>query len=135
MKSSKGFLLLEVIVSIVIITSGLLFVIRVYSTARYAIQRSRVLFESGLLMESQMFEFEEKGRIESDFKYGKQFANDSPYSWAIKTQELPMDQVLKSKLNLNIVTLEISRHRDREENRSYVSKYFLTTYLNNMKNE
>ena len=123
------------IVSIVIITSGLLFVMRVYSTARYAIQRSLVLFESGLLLESGMFEFEEKGKIESDLKDGKQFSRESGYSWLIKTEELPKDPVLGQKLDLDIVTLEVSRHRDREERKSYVSKYFLTTYLNDKKNK
>ncbi len=127
--------MLEVIVSIVIITSGLLFVMRVYSTARYAIQRSLVLFESGLLLESGMFEFEEKGKIERDLKDGKQFPQDSPYSWSIKTEGAPKDPVLGQKLDLNIVTFEVSRHKDRQERKSYVSKYFLTTYLNDKKNE
>lgn len=133
MSERRGFLLLEVIVSIVIITSGLLFVMRVYSTVRYAIQRSLVLYESGLLLESGMFEFEEKGKIERDLKDGKQFSKDSPYSWSIKTEEATEDPALGRKLDLNIVTLEVSRHRDREERKSYVSKYFLTTYLNNDK--
>ena len=135
MSNKKGFLLLEVIVSIVIITSGLLFVMRVYSTSRYAIQRSLVLFESSLLLESEMFEFEEKGKIESDYKDGRQFPHDSPYSWSIKTEELPKDPVLGQKLNLNIVTLEVSRHKDREEKKSYISKYSLITYLEKKKNE
>ena len=135
MSDKKGFLLLEVIVSIVIITSGLLFVMRVYSTARHAIQRSSVLFESSLLLESGMFEFEEKGKIESGLKEGKRFPDGSSYSWLVKTEEAPKDPVLGQKLDLNIVTLEVSRHKDREERKSYVSKYFLTTYLNDKKNE
>ena len=131
MSNKRGFLLLEVIVSIVIITSGLLFVMRVYSTARYAVQRSSVLFESGLLLESKMFEFEEKGKIERDFKDEKQFPKDSPYSWSIKTEEAPLDPVLGRKPDLNIVTLEVSRHRDREEKKPYISRYSLATYLGN----
>jgi type II secretory pathway component PulJ len=133
LSDKKGFLLLEVIVSIVLITSGLLFVIRVYSTARYAIQRSSVLFESTLLLESGMFEFEEKGEIERGLKDGKQFSRESQYSWLIKTEEAPEDPVLERKLDLNIVTFEVSRHRDREEKKPYISKYFLTTYLNDKK--
>ena len=127
--------MLEVIVSIVIITSGLLFVMRVYSTARYAIQRSSVLFESSLLLESGMFEFEEKGQIESDLKREKKFPDDSPYSWSIKTEEAPKDPALGQKLDLDIVTFEVSRHQDRQERKSYVSRYFLTTYLNDKKNQ
>jgi type II secretory pathway component PulJ len=135
LNNKRGFLLLEVIVSIVIITSGLLFVMRVYSTARYAIQRSSVLFESGLLLESGMFEFEEKIKIGSDFKEEKQFSRESGYSWRINTEEAPKDPVLGQKLDLNIVTFEVSRHKDRQERKSYISKYFLTTYLNDKKNE
>ncbi|MDO8535445.1 MAG: prepilin-type N-terminal cleavage/methylation domain-containing protein [Candidatus Omnitrophota bacterium] len=133
MSNKRGFLLLEVIVSIVIITSGLLFVMRVYSTAHYAIQRSLVLFESGLLLESKMFEYEEKGIIEKDIKEGKQFSPENGYSWSIRTEEAPRDPVLGQKLELNIVTLDLTRHKDKEERKSYVSKYSMTTYLGNKK--
>jgi len=133
--NKKGFLLLEVIVSIVIITSGLLFVTRAYSTARYALQRSSVLFESGLLLESGMFEFEEKGCIKSDLKDGKDFPGDSSYSWSVKSDELPKDPVLGEKLDIDTVTFEVSRHKDKQEGKSYISKYYLTTYLNDKKNE
>ena len=81
-----------------------------------------------------MFEFEEKGKIERDLKDGKQFSKDSPYFWSVKTEEAPKDPVLGQKPDLNIVTLEVSRHRDREERKSCISKYFLTTYLNDKKN-
>lgn len=130
MSNKKGFLLLEVIVSIAVITGGLIFVTRVYSTAKYAIQRSFVLFRSSLLLESKMFEFEDKGMIESDFKDGKAFSDDRDYSWSISTAEVPKDPVLAQPLGLNLVTLEVSRDKDREEKRSYITKYFIATYLN-----
>ena len=133
MNKKKGFLLLEVIVSIAIITSGLVFVTRVYSTAKYAIQRSFVLFKSSLLLESKMFEFEEKGKIESDFTDGKTFSDDRDYSWSIRTVPAPEDPILKQKLGLNIITLEVSRLKDIAERKSYVTKYFLTTYLDDKK--
>ena len=135
MSKAKGFMLLEVVVSIVILTSGLVFVTRVYSTAKSAIQRSQVLFESSLLLESALFEYEEKGKIESDFKDGKQFSDNKDYSWSIRTEEAPEDPVLGKKLGFNVVTLDVSRDKDREERRSYISKYSLTTYLDNKKNE
>lgn len=133
MSDKKGFLLLEVIVSIAIITGGLVFVTRVYTTAKYAIQRSSVMFSSSLLLESKMFEFEEKREIESDFKDSKEFSPDKDYSWSISAVSVPIDPVLRQKLDLNLVTLEVARKRDREERRSYISKYYLTTYLYNKK--
>ena len=121
--------MLEVIVSIAIITGGLIFVTRAYSTAKYAIQRSFVLFRSGLLLESSMFEFEEKGEVESDFKYGKEFPEDRDYTWLISTTEVPVDPALGQKLDLNLVTLQVSRSKDVEEKKGYVTNYYLTTYL------
>ena len=40
MKGVKGFLLFEVIISIVIITAGLLFVMRAYSSSKAALEKS-----------------------------------------------------------------------------------------------
>lgn len=133
MNNKKGFLLLEVIVSIVIITTGLVYIMRAFSTAKFAISRSLVIFESGLLLESKMFEFEEKGRIEKDFKAGKKFEDNPGYSWAISTEGIPDDAVLGKNPVLNLVTLEVSRLKDKEEKRSYISNYDVTTYLNDKK--
>ena len=80
-----------------------------------------------------MFEFEEKGKIESDFTDGKTFSDDRDYSWSIRTVPAPEDPILKQKLGLNIITLEVSRLKDIAERKSYVTKYFLTTYLDDKK--
>ncbi|MDP3790733.1 MAG: type II secretion system protein [Candidatus Omnitrophota bacterium] len=129
MNSKKGFLLLEVIVSIAIITGALVFVTRIYTTAKYALQRSSVMFVSSLLLESKIFEFEEKCSIERDFKDGKEFTDDKDYRWSINSVGLENDPVLNQKLGLNLVTMEVLRNRDRQERKSYVTKYYLTTYL------
>lgn len=129
MNKNKGFLLLEVVVSIAIITSALVFVVRAYTTAKYALQRSSVMFISSLLMENEMFEFEEKSSIETDYKDGKDFPDNKDYSWSISAVSTDLDPVLNQKLGLNIVTLEVSRNKDKEERRSYITKYSLTTYL------
>ena len=55
---------MEVMVAIVVITGGLLFVMRVYSTAKSALDRSRSLFKYSLLLEEKIFDFEERGVIE-----------------------------------------------------------------------
>jgi type II secretory pathway pseudopilin PulG len=125
----KGFLLLEVVVSIAIITGALVFVVRAYTTAKYALQRSSVMFTSSLLLENQMFEFEEKGSIESDYKDGRDFPDDKDYSWSVSAVKTDTDPVLNQKLGLNLVTLEVSRNRDRKEARSYITKYGIATYL------
>jgi hypothetical protein len=126
-----GFLLLEIMVSIAIITGALIFVMRVYSTVKYAIQRSGVLLESSLLLESKMFDFEERGDVENDFKDGKEFSDNRDYSWSVNSTQLPEDPVLRQGLELNLVTLDVSRIKDRKDRKSYITKYFITTYLSN----
>lgn len=129
MNKNKGFLLLEVVVSIAIITGALVFVVRAYTTAKYALQRSSVMFTSSLLLENQMFEYEEKGSIEDDYKDGRDFPDNKDYSWSISAASMDTDPVLNQKLGLNLVTLEVSRNRDREESKSYITKYSIMTYL------
>ena len=133
MNNKRGFLLLEVIVAIAILTGGLVFVTRVYSTAKYAIQRSFVIFRSGLLLESRMFEFEEKGKIRDYLKEGKVFSDDRDYSWRLSAAPVARDPVLQESLGLDSVILEVSRNRDKEEKRSYITMYSIATYLKGMK--
>lgn len=135
MNNKKGLLLLEVMVSVAILAGALVFVTRVYSTAKNALQRSLVLFKSAILIESRMFEYEEKGKVESDFKDGKEFADDKGYSWSISTSPVPKDPVLGQQLDLSLVNLEVARLKDREERRKYVTSYSIATYLKDKKNE
>ena len=127
--NKKGFLLLEVMVTIVVITCALVFVVRAYSSAKNAMERSVVLFESGLLLESGIFDYEEKGDIEKDFKDGKAFPDDKDYSWSLSSAGVESESFLNNKSKLNVVQLEVARMKDSEQNRLYVSKYSLTTYL------
>jgi len=118
MKDNKGFLLLEVIVSIVIITGALLFVTRSYSVSKQAIERSRDLFKSGLLLEAEMFAFEEKGEVDEGSKKGE-FSDNKDYLWKINTVPTA---------NLNTITLSVFRRNNPQET------YSLHTYLNKPKN-
>ncbi len=118
MKNNEGFLLLEVIVSIVVITSALLFVTRSYSVSKQAIERSRDLFKSGLLLEEEMFAFEEKGEIGEGSKEGE-FSDNKDYLWKINAVPAA---------NLNTVALSVYRRNNPQE------VYSLYTYLNKPKN-
>ncbi len=120
MKDKRGFLLFEVIVSIAIITAGLLFVMRAYSTSKGALEKSWELFKSSLLLEEKMFEFEEKREIEEGSNQGG-FADYRNYSWAINATP-----VSREVSNLNVVTLDVSQKED-----SSITKYSLVTYLKN----
>jgi len=116
MKSKKGFLLLEVIVSIVVITGGLVYVTRVWSASSRAIARSEEFFNSSLLAEAKMFEFEEKAQIEALLKSGE-FSEGQDYTWEIEAA--PMEGS-----TLNMVRLDILK-------KNRIDKQSLYTYLKN----
>ena len=86
-RGRNGFLLLEVMASIVVITGGLLFVMRVYSTAKQALDRSRALFKYSLLLEEKMYDFEERGILEEG-RNQDHFPDRKDYSWEVEALPL-----------------------------------------------
>lgn len=113
MKGRRGFLLLEVMASIIVITGGLLFVMRVYSTAKGAIDRSRDLFRYSILMEEKIFDFEERGAIEEGADHGN-FPGFKDYSWEVEATPLaPQGQSLS-----DVCAVRLG-----------VNKYYLFTYI------
>lgn len=79
MGNSRGFLLLEIIVAMVLIVSGLLFIGRVYSTAKEVIVRSRASFISSFLLEEKMFDIQTAEKIEAGTFEGEFPDNKSCY--------------------------------------------------------
>ncbi len=121
MRGRRGFLLLEVMVSVIVITGGLLFVMRVYSTAKEALDRSRTLFKNSLLLEEKIFGFEEKGIIGEGTQAGR-FDEMKDCSWEVKAYPLSLDDI---DLNdLNVVELDVFNNKVSPPN-----KYYLVTYL------
>ncbi|MBL7156752.1 MAG: hypothetical protein ISS92_01175 [Candidatus Omnitrophica bacterium] len=115
---NKGFLLFEVVISIVIITAGVLFVMRAFSSAKESIERSTEVFKVSLLLEQKMWGFEEKGKIEEGRESGD-FEEDEGYSWKLASERL-------EDSDLNLVRLEAFQKEQPE-----ITKYFITTYLKN----
>jgi hypothetical protein len=113
---------MEVMVSIVVITGGILFVMRVYSTAREAINRSGILFENSLLLEDKMYEYEERGVIEEDTDSGH-FAGQDNSLWEIEATSLEgEDSNLKDICKVRLSTFKAKGQ-----------KYPLFTYLEKKK--
>jgi len=115
---NKGFLLFEVIISIVIITAGVLFVMRAYSAAKNSLKRSTELFGVSLLLEEKMWAYEESGQIEEGKEEGG-FDRDFNYSWEIDAERL-------QESDINLVELKVfhKKHKD-------TVKYSIFTYLKN----
>ncbi len=99
MRVSRGFLLLEVVVSMVVLTAGLMFVTQAFSASQKTVQRSQALLAASFLLEERMFEFEEQGEIEERTLSGM-FNVPQGLSWQI--QAVPM-----GLLNLNAVTVTV----------------------------
>ena len=116
MNKLKGFLLFEVMVSIVIITAGLLFIMRSFSSSKNSIQRSTEVFKTSLLLEEKMWEFEEKGEIEEGVNEGD-FVENEKYAWRISANTIEDSE-------LNLVILEVFQKKDPQN-----TKYSISTYL------
>ena len=117
MKGNRGFLLLEVIVTIAIITCGLIFVMKTYTISSQVIKNSKDLFKFSLLLEEQMFGFEEKGVI----SYGSWVQDlEGHKELLLKVKVTPMESI-----DLNLVTLGLSRINNPAQDWS------LYMYLNN----
>ena len=105
-------------ISIVIITAGLLFIMRSYSSSTNSVQRSTELLETSLLLEGKMWEFEEKGQIGEGEKTGD-FEKNKEYSWRIDAQVMEGSDI-------NLIMLEVFQKKDPQN-----TKYSIWTYLRN----
>ena len=122
--NNKGFLLFEVMVSIVILTSGILFIARSYSSSKDAIQRSADVLKASLLLESKMWEYEEKGEIGIGAWEGD-FTGDESYAWSVTA--IPEETIEDN----NEVLLVMSAVYQKEKGES--SGYSVSTYLKKKK--
>jgi Tfp pilus assembly protein PilE len=122
-RNRKGFLLLEVIVSIVVLASGLVFISRVYSASKGMVLRSRELFEAALLMEEAAFGPEEKGEAEEGASEGA-FVDKPGYKWSMMTE--PVDNS-----ELGVVTVNVLRGTQtaRRTHQEPPEGYSFVTYL------
>jgi hypothetical protein len=118
--NKKGFLLFEVIMSIVIITAGLLFITRSYSSSKMSVDRSGEIFRTSLLLESKMWEYEAAEEI-SDQRESGDFEEAEGYSWEMEAE--PVEEGLE-RPKLSLVTLRVFKEKDRE-----ATEYSVRTYL------
>ncbi|MFC1624077.1 hypothetical protein ACFL28_01980 [Candidatus Omnitrophota bacterium] len=102
--NNKAFLLFEVMVSIVVITIGFFFIVNSYVSSKNSLQRSTELFKTTLLLESKMWEIEQKGELEEGIKSGD-FRWDERYAWQIETARM-------EEAELNLVRLSVFQKKD-----------------------
>lgn len=122
MKNSLGFLLLEVILAMVLAASGLLFVGRVYSAAKGAMDRSQALFTSSLLLEQKMFDLQSSG---AEYGAGRaEFPGNKGCYWEVKASAIDEESPEFLKITLSVILPSRKASPDT---------YWIQTYL--MKNK
>ncbi|MFH1593492.1 MAG: type II secretion system protein [Candidatus Omnitrophota bacterium] len=119
----RGFLLFEVVISIVIITTGLLFIMRSYTSSKDSIIRAGEVSRAILILESKMWEFEVKGEVEGGGASGD-FKKIEGYKWELEADALEESETFGSQEKLYAVTLSVFKDDKRGKN-----KYTIWTYL------
>lgn len=97
MQGRKGFLLLEVLVSVVIITVGLVYIIRSFSTSTRAIAASRDYIKAVSLLEEKLWGLEQVRQVEEgqDKDY---FDDEHNFTWELNSEPEEEMPVNKTKL-------------------------------------
>ena len=107
-QKNRGFLLLEVMISVAILSIGTLLILNSFMRPLRAIEFSRDYFKAGLLLEEKMLEL-----YSSDIKDGASggvFSNfDDKFSWSLSVIKLEEDAC--NEVNLRILW----QGKDKEE--------------------
>lgn len=96
LSAKNGFLLLEVLVSVVVITLGLVYIVRSFSISTRAIKTSRNYMKAVSLLEEKLWELEEAGQVERG-EDGDYFKDDRGFQWELAAdteEELPINKTI-----------------------------------------
>jgi hypothetical protein len=105
-----------VILSVLVVSVGVVFVINSFITSIKAFKVSKVYVEALYLIEQKLWDYEEKGKIEDGRDSGK-FDDYKNAEWEIEAREI-------EGLPLNETTAEVTMKTDTEKRRFKVTTYF-----------
>lgn len=115
-KISRGFMLLEVILSVLIVSVGVVFVISSFITSLKAVKLSKIYVDAVYLIEQKLWEYEESGEIEDGRAEGR-FDNYKGAEWEINAKEL-------EDLPLEETSAEIVMKKDDQKRTLTIVTYF-----------
>lgn len=115
-RNGAGFMLLEVILSVFVVTLGAVFIIGSFTTSIKAFKASKVYVEALYLLEQRLWEYEEKGKIE-DGRYSGKFDDYEEAEWEIEAKE-PED------IPLEETTAEVVVKKDGQKRHFKIATYF-----------
>ena len=111
-KNKAGFLLFEIIVTVVIISSVLIVIQRAFMMSLKAIASAKDHTEAMLLLEEKLWDLENKGAIESDITEESNFPEPyDKFSFRLETKNIPEDdeEGLFNKVKLSVSWQERKR--------------------------
>ena len=112
----SGFMLLEVILSVFIVTVGIVFVVNSFMTSIKVLKASKTYLDILYLMEEKMWGYEEKGKIEEGSDSGD-FEDYKNAEWNVKAEEI-------EDLPLNETTIEVVLKEHGKSRRFEIVTYF-----------
>ncbi|MDD5680591.1 MAG: hypothetical protein PHI59_05075 [Candidatus Omnitrophica bacterium] len=116
-RHKRGFMLLEVILSVFVVTVGVVFVISSFITSIKAFKASKVYLTALYLVEQKLWEYEEKGKIEEGRTSGK-FDDYKDAEWDIEAKEVDDLPLYETAAAINIKDEDVKR------------RFKVTTYFN-----
>lgn len=87
-RGQRGFLLLEILLAIVLLTGGLTLVLRSFGSSLGALGSSADYTKALLLLEERLWELEAKGSIVPGTFTGEFSKEDGKFRWEVKASEL-----------------------------------------------
>jgi len=132
-KNKDGFLLFEVILSVAILSLGLVLVLHSFTGSLKAARISQDYMRAVLLLEAKMTGLEWKGSLDSGISEGKFSQKNERFAWKIEAtpvEETAGEDKEKKKIELNKVRLTVSWSESKK-----VERIELTTYLKSKEKE
>ncbi|NQT47018.1 MAG: type II secretion system protein [Candidatus Omnitrophica bacterium] len=108
-RNNHAFMLIEILVSILIVTIGIVSVMRAFSTTITAIKVSRGYLKASACLEERLWEFQERGAIGTDIEFEGSF-DDEHLRWELETKD-------SGQGGVNLVNLTVF-WKDRKDERS-----------------
>jgi hypothetical protein len=97
--NKKGFLLFEVIVSIVILSAGLVLVARAFIAAGKSSRASGIIYKTALILEARMFGYDMADEIAESASDGIVEGDGMSYAWSEAAQEVPGTRLANLKID------------------------------------
>ncbi|NQU73138.1 MAG: hypothetical protein HQ547_00305 [Candidatus Omnitrophica bacterium] len=121
LRAEAGFMLLEVIMSVLIIASGIIFVVRAYSTSLKATETARVLTKACFLLEEKLLELDIEGFKEGVEEGESSTTIEEEQHYRCNLAVWPLDD--EEGLKMNKVNLSVEYRKGNQGREATISTF------------